>query len=254
MFPIERREKIIENLEQNGSITVEALAQKLEVTPTTIRRDLKYLEDNDRITRTFGGAVVKEGLVEEIAVAKKASAYQAEKKRIAREAEKLVEDGQTIVLDAGTTNMELALLLARGTKQISVVTDDILIAARLLEAPLVDVHCTGGHVQKDVGVCLGGHAEAFFEGINADIAFLGASAVDVEKGVSSPSMEKAALKQQILECAREKVLLSDSSKFGRVSFAKICGIDRFDRIITDARLDPETEARLLETEIEWIKA
>ena len=62
MFPIERREKIIENLEQNGSITVEALAQKLEVTPTTIRRDLKYLEDNDRITRTFGGAVVKEGL------------------------------------------------------------------------------------------------------------------------------------------------------------------------------------------------
>ena len=195
MFPIERREKIIENLEQNGSITVEALAQKLEVTPTTIRRDLKYLEDNDRITRTFGGAVVKEGLVEEIAVAKKASAYQAEKKRIAREAEKLVEDGQTIVLDAGTTNMELALLLARGTKQISVVTDDILIAARLLEAPLVDVHCTGGHVQKDVGVCLGGHAEAFFGGINADIAFLGASAVDVEKGVSSPSMEKAALKQ-----------------------------------------------------------
>ena len=61
MFPIERREKIIENLEKNGSITVEALAQKLEVTPTTIRRDLKYLEDNDRITRTFGGAVVKEG-------------------------------------------------------------------------------------------------------------------------------------------------------------------------------------------------
>ena len=119
MFPIERREKIIENLEKNGSITVEALAQKLEVTPTTIRRDLKYLEDNDRITRTFGGAVVKEGLVEEIAVSQKASAYQAEKKRIAREAEKLVEDGQTIVLDAGTTNMELALLLARGTKQIS---------------------------------------------------------------------------------------------------------------------------------------
>ena len=162
--------------------------------------------------------------------------------------------GQTIVLDAGTTNMELALLLARGTKQISVVTDDILIAARLLDAPLVDVHCTGGHVQKDVGVCLGGHAEAFFEGINADIAFLGASAVDVEKGVSSPSMEKAALKQQILECAREKVLLSDSSKFGRVSFAKICGIDRFDRIITDAGLDPESEAQLMETEIEWIKA
>lgn len=78
--------------------------------------------------------------------------------------------------------------------------------------------------------------------------------MDVEKGVSSPSMEKAALKQQILECAREKVLLSDSSKFGRVSFAKICGIDRFDRIITDAGLDPESEAQLMETEIEWIKA
>ncbi|MGL4283444.1 DeoR/GlpR family DNA-binding transcription regulator [Eubacterium aggregans] len=246
MFPIERREKIIEKLGQDGSITVEKLAKNLAVTPATIRRDLKYLEECNQITRTFGGAVVKEGLLEEIAVSKKASANQAQKKRIAKAAEMLIEEGQTIILDAGTTNRELAVLLAEGSKRITVVTDDILIAAVLLKSPFVEVYCTGGHVQRDVGVCLGKHAEKFFRGINADIAFLGASAIDVEMGVSSPSLEKAALKQQILECAKLRVLISDSSKFGRVSFAKICDLDRIDQIITDDALDTESIDRLVE--------
>ncbi|MEG0377661.1 MAG: DeoR/GlpR family DNA-binding transcription regulator, partial [Eubacterium sp.] len=237
MFPIERREKIMEYLEENGSITVEELAKKLEVTSMTIRRDLKYLEENNRITRTFGGAVTKDGLVDEVAVSQKAATFHKEKKRIAKTAVEMVENGQTVILDAGTTNMEIALELIRNEKEISVVTGDILIAAALLEVPHIEVYCTGGHVQKYIGACLGGHAEAFFREINADIAFIGASAVDVEKGVSSPTQEKAMLKKQQIDCAEKKILVTDSSKFGKISFAKICGLDTFDLMITDKELD-----------------
>lgn len=254
MFPIERRKKIILNLEENGSITVEDLAKKLEVTPTTIRRDLKYLEDHDKITRTFGGAVVKTELIDEIDFSLKATAFNDEKKRIATAAATLIDNGTTIILDAGTTNLEIAKALMEDKKTVNVVTNDILIAIALLNAPTIDVFCTGGHLQKHIGACLGETARNFFETINVDIAFIGTSAVDIDRGISSPTMEKAIVKKQIIKCATKRILVTDSSKFENVSFVKICNLEKFDHIITDTNLPLEYEEALLEKNISLTKA
>lgn len=111
MLPIDRRNIIVEYLEEHGSAKVEDLALKLDVTPMTIRRDLQYLEDNQVVSRIYGGAVLKSGLTGEVPYKKKLVSHKDEKKRIAEYAAGLVEDGQIVFLDAGTTNIEIGKLL-----------------------------------------------------------------------------------------------------------------------------------------------
>lgn len=239
IFPVERREIILNYLQDNGSITVEEIAERLDVTPATIRRDLNYLEENNQITRTFGGAVVKSGLVEEVEMLKKQATYQQEKRRIAEAVMEFIEQGQTIILDAGTTNMEIAKVLVKTELNLNIVTNDVLIAVYLMDKETITVHCTGGTVQSKVGACLGDSAMQFLKNINGDIAFVGASAVDAARGISSPSIDKAALKRQFIEASKKKILVTDHSKFGKSSFAKVCNLDEFHLIVTDTGLNDE---------------
>ena len=111
MLLIDRRNMIIEYLEEHGSAKVEDLSKILDVTPMTIRRDLQYLEDNNIASRTFGGAVLKSGLTAEVPYKSKIISYKEEKKKIAKYSASFVKNGQILILDSGTTNMEIARLL-----------------------------------------------------------------------------------------------------------------------------------------------
>lgn len=253
MFQLERRNLIIQYLEEHGRVTVEELSQKFDVTPMTIRRDLQHLEDNDIAVRTFGGAVLKSDLDTEISYEDKSISHKEEKNRIAEYAASIIKDGQIVLLDSGTTNMEIARKL-KDKKGLTIVTPDVLLAGYLIQSTDFKILCTGGYVQNDIGACIGSRASDFLRDINVDIGFMGASSVDIERGVTTPTIEKAEVKKQIIKSSEKVMLVTDSSKFGRTSFAKICSIDEFDLVITDSNIDKKIleELKSLKINIELV--
>lgn len=249
MLQAERRKYIIQHVKKNGKVVVEEIAQELNISPMTIRRDLKYLEDKQLIKRTHGGAVPHDTLVKEIPYQQKTQKNIEEKKRIADYASTFIEEGFTIILDAGTTNMEIAKKITE-MNNIKVITTDLIIGAFLSEFPAITVYCTGGVVQSVTRACAGGEAKAFLEKICADVAFIGASSIDVKKGVTSPTFEKAQLKRQMIQSAEQAILVTDHEKFGKKSMAKICALNELDLIITDESVDKEMIEKILEEGID----
>lgn len=232
MLQAERRNFIVQYLNRNGKLIVEDIAKELKTSPMTIRRDLKYLEDNNLITRTHGGAVSHNVLTDETPYNQKSKEYTNEKKRIAEFAVTLIEEGSTIILDAGTTNMELAKLLTN-FKKLKVITTDLMIAAFLSQYKGIEVYCTGGLIQGITGACSGAHAREFLQNIYADIVFIGARSIDIDFGITTPSMEKVEVKKQMMKSADKTVVVADHTKFEKKSFAKICSLEELDYIVTD---------------------
>jgi DeoR/GlpR family transcriptional regulator of sugar metabolism len=238
MFAVERRNAIMKYLKENGSITVEELADKLEVSNMTIRRDLKYLEDANLVARTFGGAILKDSLIEEVPYYEKTEIRIEQKKKLAEYAVSLIKEGDAIILDAGTTNMEIAKII-KDMKNLTVITTDLMIAAYLINSKDINIFCTGGEIHKSTGTCIGTNALDFLNKINVDIAFIGASSIDVEKGMTTPTFEKAKIKRQIIDSAETSILVSDSSKFGKKSFVKVSSLKELNMIITDDKIDKD---------------
>ncbi|MBP2656214.1 MAG: transcriptional regulator, DeoR family [Firmicutes bacterium] len=243
MFQVERQEKIVQILEEKPRVTVDELAILLGVTAMTIRRDLKYLESVQIISRTYGGAVLKSKLTLELPHKEKESQNKLEKERIAIAAADLVKDGQTVLLDAGTTTMEIAKQLIK-RQNLTVVTSDVLIAAYLAVSSNFAIFCTGDRVQNITGACMGSRAIQLLKQIYADIAFIGASSVDVELGLSAPTFEKAELKKEMVLSADQVILVADNSKFNRRSINKICSLSEFALIICDQGLDEDVREKL----------
>lgn len=239
MLQAERRNYIIQYLKENGKVVVEDLAKDLDISPMTIRRDLKFLEENNFITRTHGGAVLHDMLTEEVPYHEKSAEHMDEKQRIAEYASSLIKEGHTIILDAGTTNMEIAKRI-KDKKNLKVITTDLMIAVFLSKFNSIQVYCTGGYIQSDTGSCVSLEAKEFLQKICADIAFIGTSSADVNKGLTTPNLEKATIKRQMIECAEEAILVCDHFKFGKKGFAKICLLEELDQIITDAGMDEHT--------------
>ncbi|MBU5676615.1 DeoR/GlpR family DNA-binding transcription regulator [Alkaliphilus sp. MSJ-5] len=249
MLQAERRNHIIELLNRDGKVVIEDLARILEVSEMTIRRDLQHLEEHKLITRTHGGAVLHNLLTKEIPYTKKAEQNIEEKQRIGMYASSLVKEGDIIILDAGTTNMEIAKGIV-DIKNLKIITNDLMIGAFLSKYDGIEVYCTGGIIQRDTGACLGNTTIEFLQNINADIAFVGASAIDIQKGITTPTMDKAQWKKEIIKCAERAILVADSLKFGKVSFAKICSLSRLDLIITDTGIDDEIRQEFKNLDVE----
>ncbi|AOY76285.1 DeoR/GlpR family DNA-binding transcription regulator [Clostridium formicaceticum] len=239
MLPAERRKIITDYLKEHGKVVVEDLAEVLKVSTMTIRRDLQLLEEEDLVTRTHGGAVLKEQLIKEVPYKDKAAINIKIKRKLALFAAGLVQEGYTVILDAGTTNMEIAKHLVN-KKDVKVITNDVMIAAFLYPYENIEVYCCGGLIQKTTGAITGSNAKDFFEDVLTDVIFIGANAVDLRSGITTPTLDKAKLKRQMLEAAEEKILVCDSSKFGKKSFAKVCSLEELDLIITDTGIALET--------------
>lgn len=244
MLKLERKNAIIDYLREHETASVDELAKKLNVSSMTIRRDLQYLEDNNMLTRTFGGAVLNRGLAIEIPYRKKIINHKDEKRRIARYAASLVQDGQIVLLDSGTTSMEIAKLL-KSKQNLIIVTPDIKIASYMAFSTDFKVLCTGGIIQNSTGTCLGSDAVRFLEGINVNIGFLASSSVDVQNGISTPTLEKSDMKKQIIKSSDQCILVADRSKFNKKSFVKISNLNEFDEIVTDSDLDEDIYKALI---------
>jgi DeoR family fructose operon transcriptional repressor len=244
LFAEERRRTILEHLRLSGKVTVEELAAQFAVSAPTIRTDLARLEELGVLQRTHGGAILPSGTLFEPAYAQRQVMRHAEKRAIAREAAGMVEDGETILLDAGTTTYELALCL-RDRPALTVVTNSIPIAMAFVENSAVDVMLVGGRVHPRRLATLGPLAVRFLGAFRVDRAFLSFNGVDVEAGFTVVDFEAAESKVGMMASAREVVVLADSDKIGRVAFARVGPVSSAQVLVTDSGIG-NRERRMLE--------
>lgn len=227
----DRRDIILTKLQFEKSVDIDQLATEFSVSNMTIRRDLDYLQKKNKVIRTFGGAISASEIVKDVPLQVKENKYIAEKRMIAQKAVEEIHDNATILLDSGTTTLEIAKLLHK-LENITVLTNDIMIAAILMDSS-VTVILLGGELQKSTGAILGSLAESQLQQFRVDIAFIGAHAIDLEAGITVPSLEKAMLKRKMMHIAQKNILVADSSKFDKKSFMEVCMLSDVDKIITN---------------------
>jgi len=237
-----RRQDIHQRVEQSGYVEARQLAADLRVDVSTIRRDLDALARFGLVQRTHGGALpVKDAEPIDLPYELKKNERLADKRALAKYAASLVADGDSLVLDSGSTTYALAQAI-RGRRDLTVATNDLRIAHYLAAGGGLRLFVTGGQLIDSVFTLVGPGALANLSGLHVDWAFLGADAVDVEAGVTNRNTVEIPIKQAMLEAGARRVLLADSSKFGRKALATVVSIDAFDCIVTDAGLPSRARA------------
>ncbi len=241
----ERHEQIARVLQATGRISVMALATQLAVSVVTVRNDLDLLERQGVLRRMRGGAIAVRAARFERPAHLASESYTEEKTRIAAVAASLVRDGETVIIDAGSTMVALARGLPRTLSDVVVVTSALDVALELEEHPGVKIVITGGTIRGRSRSLISPLALLLLRQINADVAFLSCAGVDPEKGFTNSNWEEAEVKHAMLAAAGRAVFLADHSKFGHVGTARITGLERADMMVSDTGLDPEA-ARALE--------
>ena len=249
MLAIERRERILSYLRQNEYANVETLAESLSVSSMTIRRDLNKLEEQGLVRRTHGGATIGQFISSQPHTEVRKNHSPKEKLAIARYAASMVCDGHTILLDAGTTCMDIAHYLT--DKTVRVVTTDLAQAQHLCRFKNIEVYVPGGRVDDVTQSCLGSKVVDFLDTVHVDMAFIGCTSWDLRRGLTTPTEERAAMKAKMIEVADTSILVADSEKYSCYSFHKICELSALDLIITDDRLSQKTRDQLTETGIDF---
>jgi DeoR family transcriptional regulator of aga operon len=243
MLSEERRRAILEILNHEGRVLVLELAQRFATSQVTIRKDLEALHAHGLVHRTHGGALpAREGALEDPTLREKEKLHRKEKLRIAEAATQMVQEGQVVILDSGTTTTAIARAL-REFKNLTIVTNAVNIAAELSGSP-VDVILTGGTLRKNSFSLVGPIAEETLRRLNADLLFLGVDGFDVHYGLSTPNLLEAQVNRTMVEVAKRTVAVCDSSKFGRRSLSLIAPPTALQEVITDRGV-PKSDLRAL---------
>ena len=233
MLAEERRAILQNKLREDGYIQITDLADEIGISSATIRRDLIMLEKEGQCIRKRGGAVRSaQRVTMEIPYEIKRLRNTNEKERIAKAALNLIENGNTILLDAGSTTYALAVLLHK-RKNLTVVTHDLNIAVKLASNPNINLICTGGMAHANVFTLQGTQVIDFIRNLRVDKSFIGGDTIHEDGTIGNVNIEEVPIKQAMIAAATEVILLADASKFGKTSFAKVAHISEMDFLITD---------------------
>ncbi|GGG02647.1 DeoR/GlpR family DNA-binding transcription regulator [Paenibacillus abyssi] len=238
LYEEERKQKIADYVQMNGRASVQQLAQHFQVSESTVRRDLRDLEEEQFLRRTHGGAVALQNDNIEPPFVEKEDRFQQQKLAIARAAAKLIQEGDTILLDSGTTTYHLAKLL-KGFQQLTVVTNSVMVAQELASQKNIELMLTGGTLRPETLAMVGPLAERAIESLHVDKAFIATNGIDPGIGLSTPNMIEAAVKNRMVHSAKQVILLADHSKYGRVSFARVAPLSDIDHCIIDDGISVE---------------
>jgi DeoR family transcriptional regulator of aga operon len=247
----QRRESILQLLVRDGAVQVTDLVEAFGVSAVTIRSDLSALEAQGLATRSHGGATLTRTPPTEHTIRQKDAINQQQKERIGARAAQLVEPGDNIIIDSGTTTISLARHL-REAERVTVMTNGLNIAWELADAPGVDLILTGGLLRKQSLSIQGTQAEACLQAYNFDKLFLGVDGLDLQFGVTTHHEAEASLNHKMAERAKKIIVVTDASKFGRVSLHRIVQLERVHTVITDAGISPEYREGLQKLGIELI--
>lgn len=251
---VERRKKILNSLEKNGQVFVHELSEEFDVSEVTIRNDLELFESKGLLIRSRGGAMKFENSVGmDFQLSDKDKIHYAEKVRIGKKAASMVTTGETIILDSGTTTMEIAKNL-NPNNAINVITNAFNIANQLINSQYINIIVPGGTLRKNSHSLVGPLAEKSMRNFYVDKVFLGVDGFDVTHGAFTPNIEEASLNQIMIDIAKEVILVADSSKFRRRSLAFICPPGKIDVVITDENISKEDQMKLADLNIKVIIA
>ncbi|HZE26367.1 MAG TPA: transcriptional repressor AgaR [Terriglobales bacterium] len=243
MLNEERRRAILAMVNREGRVLVLDLAKRFETSQVTIRKDLEELHAHGLIHRTHGGALpAREGALEDPTLREKEKLHRKEKLRIAETAARMVQEGQVVILDSGTTTTAIARAL-RNFQNLTIVTNAVNIAAEL-SGTAVEVILTGGTLRKNSFSLVGPIAEETLHRLNADVLFLGVDGFDVHYGLSTPNLLEAKVNRVMVEVAKRTVAVCDASKFGRRSLSLIVPPSALHGVVTDRGV-PNSDIRAL---------
>jgi DeoR family fructose operon transcriptional repressor len=244
LLSFDRRMRLLELVNRKRSAPIEYLAKSFPVSLMTIRRDLEKLEKDGLLKRVRGGAVSLAHIVVSPPASLSARTLTEEQRHIAKAASQLVSSGDFIILESGSTCLALAENLYE-KDNLKIATASPMIAMRLAQivekfGRKFEIILVGGILHVSKNFVLGPTAVQMLEHINVDIAFLSATAIDLQAGITADDVNESAVSRVILErCGRRRIGLISSHKFNKASFYKVADITAFDEIITDAGLDKE---------------
>jgi len=252
MFQLERQERILTYINNNKKANTEQLANEFDVSKVTIRRDIETLSGKGLILKTHGGAMaLKNSQLFEIPYTNKVSLNIEAKKRIGICAAKLIEDGDIIILDSGSTTLEIAKNI--NSKNITVITNDIMIAMELAYKKNIDVIVSGGHLSDAVYTLTGNKSTECFNSIHVNKTFLGCDAIDLDFGVSNRTYDETDVKTAMINAAEEVIMVTDDSKLNKKVFCFLCDINMIDKLIIN-KLDDTTKDAFIDKGVEIVIA
>ncbi|WP_445736880.1 DeoR/GlpR family DNA-binding transcription regulator [Mariniflexile sp.] len=240
-----RHETILNILAKEKHIEVLDICEELSVSAVTIRKDLKFLEEKGLLFRTHGGASLENPYINEKAVLEKEKIYVEEKNGIAKLAATRIVENDSIMIASGTTVQALSKCIKPKNK-LTVITSSLYVVLHLIHDKNIEILQLGGYVRHSSASVIGAYAAQILDNVSCSKLFLGVDGIDLDYGLSTTNLEEAQLNQKMLASAQKIIVLADSSKFGKKSFAKICDLNAINEIITDKEISPIIKKRLEE--------
>lgn len=239
----DRKAAILWMLESQSSVSVSELSEKFKISEVSIRKQLVTMEREGSIRRTWGGAVSAHGSLNEFSHEEKETRNLEEKQAMAQAAYDLINDGDAVFLDSGTTTLQLARLLAAGDKRrVMIVTNALNIALEFRAAEDIEVVLIGGQFRHRILCCTGFFTMEALKHLYFDKGFVTGNHFTEERGFTTPSLQEAEMKRRVIEISKESYILMDYSKYGDDSLSLIAPCEAVDFIITDWRI-PEGKIR-----------
>lgn len=256
LLAVERQRIILEVLESEGVVRTNELKDLLKVSSATIRSDLRELEKTGACETVWGGAVARKLPVEdrETLLHQRTRLNRDQKRRIGLAAVQLVEAGQTIIVDAGSTTVELVNALPSDLEYLRIVTPALNVAAAAAQYPYVELVMTGGVLRHLTRLLIGSSAINTLETINADLVFLAAGGFSIEHGLTNSNIFEVEVKRAIARQGSRIIFMADSSKFGKVRPITIVPLNTVDVLITDTGLSDEATRAIENEGVEVVRA
>lgn len=245
MLAQERRQHIFKNIETSGVASVRDLSQRFDVSMITIMRDLQELEQEGLVRRVHGGAISVRGASYEPPFSARETQFATEKQRIALKAIELIGDGDSLILDVGTTTLEIARAL-KGKRNLTVLVTNLRAALELARQPAIQVIVIGGKLRSSELSMVGHLTEETLRSFQVDKAFIGVGGITAEHGLTEFNFDEAGTKRVMLEQARQSIIVADHTKFGRVMLTKVAPLNAADMLITGHELDEEFKRAVAE--------
>jgi DeoR family transcriptional regulator of aga operon len=251
---VERRKSILTQIKDAGQVLVKDLSKEFEVSEVTIRNDLEQLEKKNMLIRARGGAIKIEGSVGiDYKLSDKDKLNSEEKARIGKKAAQMINEHDTIIIDSGTTTMEVARNLGH-LNDINVICNALNIIGHLIQLKNLNLIIPGGYLRKNSLSLVGPLAEKNLQNLYVDKVFIGVDGFDTKHGIYTPNIEEAYFNEIMIKISKEVIVVCDSSKFLRRSLAYICSIEKIHCVITDSGIPDEDRKRLEDAGIRVIIA
>ena len=246
-----RRDRLVEIIRLSGFASLLNLAKEVKVSESTVRRDLDYLEESGVARRTHGGVFYTGPSPKSPHFDRRQNQRWEEKKQIARAAADLIQDGETVLLDGGSTTYELAQQLVG--RPLQVVTNSFPVAMLFMTSDAADLVFIGGYVHSKTGVCIGPYARDAIESLNVERALLSVAGIN-EKGFYNSNLLLVETERAMMASADEVVILADSTKFDRSSLAQLCPLGEVDTLVADDQLPERWQERVTQAGIRLVTA